>query len=59
MLLSKSQENISITTSYYTIIFTVFQRAVLDFAPLCDAWQIETAMTSMQHTLGQICEMPA
>ena len=45
MLVSKSQENIYITTSYHT----VFQRAVLDFAPLCNEWQIKTAMMSMRH----------
>ena len=58
MLVSKSQENIYITTSYHT----VFQRAVLDFAPLCNEWQIKTAMMSMHYATlghGQICEMPA
>ena len=44
---------IKITREYFfynIILFIVFQRAVLDFAPLCNAWQIETAMMSMRHT---------
>ena len=33
---------------------TILQRAVLEMAPLCNEWQIETAMLSMHFSVMRV-----